>query len=180
MKQVVMLLSVLFILSCSEYSGQKSIGDKEWIASWIQPNDLIDTLNTWSAYRKTFEANEKGSAYIRLAVDSKYWLWLNDSLIVREGQLKRGPTPHSTYYDELDISPYLSEGENTLAILSWYFGKDGFSHKSSGKQGIIAEIWQEDRLMLGSDSTWKAIPHPAFSGLSAPPYPNWRLSESNI
>ena len=35
---------------------------------------------------------------------------------------------------------YLKEGENTIDILLWFFGIDGFSHLSSGKAGVIFSL----------------------------------------
>ena len=45
----------------------------------------------------------------RIACDSKYWLWINGDLVVFEGQLKRGPTPSDTYFDEIDLSQKLKK-----------------------------------------------------------------------
>lgn len=52
----------------------------------------------------------------RIAADSKYWLWINGRLVVFEGGLKRGPSPYDTYYDPVEIAPYLQNGENTIAV----------------------------------------------------------------
>lgn len=114
----------------------------------------------------------------RIAADSKYWMWINDSLVVFEGGLKRGPNPEGTYYDVVDLSPYLKEGENTLAVLLWYFGKDGFSHKSSGKAGFLFDA-RKDGVSIVSDPSWQATVYQAFQH-TGKPYPNYRLPESNI
>jgi len=90
--------------------------------------------NQWICYRKTIHlAKAPTQAMARIAVDSKYWLWINGELVVFEGQLKRGPTPKDTYFDRVDLTKHLRKGDNTIAVLVWYFGKDGFSHKRSGK-----------------------------------------------
>lgn len=136
-------------------------------------------VNQWSCFRKVValgKAPKKASA--RIAVDSKYWLWINGEQVVFEGQLKRGPTPNDTYYDEIDLLPYLKKGDNTIALLAWYFGKQGFSHKSSGKSGLIFDAEIDGKALL-SDASWKARIHPAFS--TAPgEVPNKRLPESNL
>ena len=36
----------------------------------------------------------------QLSVDSKYWLYINSQMVIREGQLKRGEEKESIYYDE--------------------------------------------------------------------------------
>ena len=107
-----------------------------WTADWIwSAND--GPSNTWMCFRKTFSLGTvPTSAIAKIAVDSKYWMWINGTMVVWEGGLKRGPTPNDTYYDEEDIKAYLTSGTNTIAILVWYWGKDGFAHNSSGKGGL--------------------------------------------
>ncbi|NHF58610.1 family 78 glycoside hydrolase catalytic domain [Flavobacteriaceae bacterium TP-CH-4] len=152
-----------------------------WKADWITAQDSLPEKNAWIAYRQSFiNKNITDSVKLRIAVDSKYWLYLNGELVVFEGGLKRGPTPEDTYYDEVDLTGKLKQGQNTLAILVWYFGKEGMSHKSSGRAALIAELWQGNRLVTQTDTGWKAIPHPAYASESAGPQPNWRLPESNI
>lgn len=138
--------------------------------------------NTWLCFRKEFDfspvCQEKVTAQI--AVDSKYWLYLNGNLIVREGGLKRGPTKNGTYYDELDLTDHLVEGKNLLAILVWHFGKSGFSHLSSGLGGLRCAVSLPNGTLY-TDSSWKVKKHTAF--VEADPNddpPNFRLVESNI
>jgi hypothetical protein len=77
-------------------------------ASWIGP--ASSASNQWIRFRKTFEVSEiPAQARAVIAADSQYWLWLNGTLIVRAGGLKRGPSPDSTYYDVLDLAHRLAE-----------------------------------------------------------------------
>ncbi|MEO0527391.1 MAG: alpha-L-rhamnosidase C-terminal domain-containing protein [Bacteroidota bacterium] len=152
-----------------------------WQASWITSENPLPKKNAWIAFRKQLVVeNVEIPIMLRIAVDSKYWLYLNGEMILFEGGLKRGPTPNDTYYDEVDLSGKLQKGTNTLALLVWYFGKEGMTHKSSGEAGMIAELYQNGQLMVKTDGTWKAIPHPAYIPKSADPQPNWRLPESNV
>ena len=148
-------------------------------ACWITVNDSnANKPNTWIAFRKDILLKRVPSKVLtQIAVDSKYWLWINGKQVVFEGGLKRGPTPQDTYYDELDIAPYLKKGENRIAVLLWYFGKDGFSHNSSGKSGLL---FGADALHLYSDESWRSGIHPAYSTAKGQPQPNYRLPESNI
>lgn len=150
----------------------------DWEASWIGVAEASAT-NQWIAYRKTVHLDHAPRrAVARIAADSKYWLWINGEPVVFEGQLKRGPTPVDTYYDEVDLASHLRKGDNTIAVLLWYFGKHGFSHNSSGKAGLLFEA-DVDGVRLLSDTSWEAMVHPAF-GDTAQPHPNRRLPESNI
>ena len=151
--------------------------DMEWTASRIAPRQSQNESNSWMNFRTEIELGSlPGQAMASIACDSKYWLWINGNQVVYEGQLKRGPTPEDSYYDEVDIAPFLQTGENTVAVLVWYFGKDGFSHNSSGEGGLV---FQCEEIGLESDEKWMARLDPGFEH-TAGPYPNFRLSESNI
>lgn len=148
-----------------------------WSASWIGPEE--SSLNQWTRYRRSFDVAEiPPQARARIAVDSKYWLWLNGELVVREGGLKRGPTPDGTYFDVVDLAPGLRKGPNTLAILVWHFGQHRFSHNSSGRSGLVFELDLPGGPLL-SDTAWRISPHPAF-GTSSDTAPNRRLPESSL
>ncbi|MBN2214836.1 MAG: hypothetical protein JW723_11375 [Bacteroidales bacterium] len=135
--------------------------------------------NTWACFRKSFELTKiPANAMTKISVDSKYWLWINEQMVVFEGGLKQGPTPDDSYYDQLDIVNYLRTGKNTIAVLVWYFGKDGFSHIDRGKGAFFMECELNDTTII-SDNTWKIKVHPAYENTSGD-NPNFRLPESNV
>ncbi len=153
-----------------------------WTAKWIWAPS--STTNQWVAFRRSFTLGSAPSkAVTQIAADSKYWLWVNGTLVVFEGQLKRGPNRTDTYYDEIDLAPYLTSGTNTVALLVWYFGKQGFSHSSSGKGGLL---FQSDittgstTSRLVSDTSWKHTVHPCYSNNTSGTQANFRLPESNV
>lgn len=154
-----------------------TMANSELKAQWIGTSK--PKPNQWICYRKSINLDtEPEKAVARIAVDSKYWLWIDGELVVFEGGLKRGPNPNDTYYDEVDLTEYFSNGYNTIAVLLWYFGKEGFSHKDSGKAGLVFE-GDIDGTSLISDKSWKVKIHPAY-GDTDEPHPNYRLPESNI
>jgi alpha-L-rhamnosidase len=144
---------------------------------WIGPGAEKNEPNTWLAYKKTVNiSNKRGSTIARIAADSKYWLWINGKLVVFEGGLKRGPNPADTYADEFDLAPHLKTGKNTIAVLVWFFGKDGFSHKNSGTAGLFFDC---PAAGIFSDRHWKCLKLEAYQ-TAGPPLPNYRLPESSI
>ncbi|HYD85143.1 MAG TPA: hypothetical protein VEA63_13855, partial [Opitutus sp.] len=152
-----------------------------WRASWIGI-DEPSRANQWTAFRRSFSIERvPATAPTRIAADSKYWLWVNGTLVVREGGLKRGPTPTDTYFDELDLAPHLRAGSNTIAVLVWHFGREGFSHKNSGRSGLLLQMDTPtaEAPLLVTDENWQARVHPAF-GDTGEPHPNMRLPEANI
>lgn len=136
-----------------------------------------DSTGSWTAFRKDVRLGSVPKTLtLKIAADSKYWLWINGEMVVREGGLKRGPARGEGYYDEVDIAPALRKGVNRIAILLWYFGKQGFSHQDSGQSGIIIDCANE---AFRSGKGYFARLHPAF-GVATEPLPNYRLPESNI
>lgn len=136
-----------------------------------------DSVGSWSCFRQdvTLE-NRPSEALAQICADSKYWLWINGELVVYEGNLKRGESPGSSYYDEVDIAGNLKRGRNTVAVLVWHFGQSGFSHVDSGKSGLYFSC---PAIGLVSDASWRACLHPAYS-VCGEPYANFRLPEPNI
>jgi hypothetical protein len=172
LKNVLLTGIVLFFV-------QSTQAQKNWTAQWITSPQVKNEANTWICFRKEADIPKVPAKMLAsLAADSKYWLWINGEMVVFEGGLKRGPSPDDTYYDEFDLAPYLKKGHNTIAVLLWYFGKEGFSHKDSGKAGLLFDC-SGSGVSLDSDETWKTLVHPAFSS-SDGVQPNWRLSESSL
>jgi hypothetical protein len=170
---------VLVIASCCAGLGLSSAATESinWSAQWVGPGNAAS--NSWICFRKVVSLPKVSSSVrARIAVDSKYWLWLNGKLVVFEGGLKRGPTPQGTYYDVVEIGPELKKGDNAIAVLVWYWGKSGFSHNSSGKAALLFEADVQGQKVV-SDATWKTTVHPAYEP-SAAPHPNYRLSEFNV
>jgi hypothetical protein len=85
----------------------QSVFSVNWTSQWIwQAAD--GPGDTWMCFRKNFTLSQvPDSATAYIAADSKYWLYVNDVLVVLEGGLKRGTTIKDAYYDEVDLTPYL-------------------------------------------------------------------------
>ena len=131
--------------------------------SWIW--DDTDDGDTWMCLRKTFVLSEAEAKEVRgyLAADSKYRLYVNGTPVIREGAIKRGMSPDSIYYDSVDLSDAFVAGENTIAVLAWYFGESGaFGYHTSKKAAFLMELDAGDH-KLSTDGTWKVKRNPAFS-----------------
>ena len=168
-------------LACATIASAESPSDHSWQAQWIGlpgTHEEASPPNLWTCFRKDFTLKEKpAAATARIAVDSKYWLWINGKLAVYEGGLKRGPNPNDTYFDRVDLAPFLRQGGNSIAVLTCFWGKEGFSHKNSGKSGFVFELEAGNEVL--SDTTWKTLRHPAY-GVTGDPHPNYRLQDANI
>ena len=167
------------VLVCMLAAQLKAADDFLPQSKWIGSEQCQSTPNTWLCFRKTVHLpGVPGEMIANIAVDSKYWLWINGKMVVFEGGLKRGPAPGATYYDQVDIAPYLEKGENTIALLVWHFGKNGFSHVNSGTAALLF-CAQGANLSIVSDKSWQCSVYRAYQNTEAP-FTNYRLSESNI
>lgn len=148
-------------------------------ALWITDPGFQTAENQWYQLRKVVNLKKQAeTAIAKISADSKYWLYINGELVVLEGQLKRGPNPNDTYFDEIDLAPWLCKGENTIAVQLWYFGRDGFSHNNSELAGFYFSCLAGKEKIV-SDSTWKFQPDGAFSD-AGEPHANFRLAESSV
>lgn len=131
-------------------------------------DDLAAEQDVWMNFRRDFTLDEvPNAAPVKISADAKYWMWINGVEVVFEGQLKRGPNPTDTYYDTLDIAPYLQPGNNTIAIQVWYWGGNkGFSNNPSGSAGLLFESdltdsGNEGKEVESGDGKWFALRNPA-------------------
>ena len=133
----------------------------KWDAQWIwQAAD--GPANTWMAFRKTFHIDKApDEAVANIAVDSKYWIWINGKLARFEGGIARGPRQGATYHEPLDMAPYLKQGENTIAVLVWYWGRSRKPHQDSGRGGLVLQA-DLGGYVLKTDQSWKLKVHPAY------------------
>ena len=93
------LLFISLLISIFSFGQSNS-----WKANRITSKDVQNESNTWINFRKDINLRIVPEKVIaKIACDPKYWLWINGEMIVFEGQLKRGPNPNDTYYDELDM-----------------------------------------------------------------------------
>ncbi|WP_182523682.1 alpha-L-rhamnosidase C-terminal domain-containing protein [Nocardioides dongkuii] len=155
-----------------------TVPDSPEDAYWIWSSDAT-SVNNWTAFRKTFTVDDvaelPATVNARIAAETKYWLHVNDELVVFEGSVKRGPNRHDSYVDNVDLRPHLKAGENTVAVLAVSYGRGGFAGPYAGKAGLFFEA---PDLGLRSNDTWKARKLDAYGSMSVDT--NYRLAEPNV
>ncbi|TNJ44993.1 family 78 glycoside hydrolase catalytic domain [Tamlana fucoidanivorans] len=168
---------LILIISTTTFATNPNWDNAQWI--WQQEDS---PSNTWMSFRKTIsidEIPEKVEAHI--SVDSKFWLWVNGEMVIFEGGLSRGPsqagewnrkekiTPANSWYETVNIQPYLKKGKNTIAVLVWFWGRETHkgTHIDSGKGGLLfsSEIGNQH---LVSDASWKVLQHPGYDNTIEP------------
>ena len=160
----------------------KRILKNDWNAKWIWcKEEEENSKNSWICFNKEIDIiNVPTKLRATIAAENIYWLYINGTCVVRDGGLKRGPTPTGCYFDEIEISDYLVKGKNLVSILVWYWGNEAsYSSSDAGQGGLLFEATNEN-ISIISDNSWSVIKNPAFKEDTGKMQPNYRLPESNI
>ena len=126
----------------------------KWI--WAKENDR---KNDWVIFVRDFNVNKLDEKVeVKIAVDSKYYLYINGEIAVFEGGLNRESLPGCGYADETDVTRFLKTGKNRIVLKCWYWGNEGRNNVDSGKAGLLFEC---PKLGFYSDKSWKCLRDPA-------------------
>lgn len=136
--------------SIPEYSTIPTEPKTDWNAKWIWDKDNLTQKNVWMCFsEKVNIAKKPESLLAHIAADSKYRLYINGETVIFEGGVKRGPEKDGSYYDSIDIAPYLQTGENVICALVWYWDNEtSYSYHSSGQGGFLFEAENGDISIL--------------------------------
>lgn len=88
-----------------------------------------------------------GRVVLNLSCDSDYALYINGRFVSGN---QYGDFPHYKIYDTLDVSEFLTKGENRIAIVVWYFGVGSQKYYPS-EPGLIFTFLQGGKAVLKSD-----------------------------
>lgn len=116
----------------------------KWI--WIAPKGRV---NEYGEFFTFFTTDGQTETVCRLSCDGDYTLFVNGKFVASN---QYGDFEHYKIYDEVDIAPFLQEGENTLAVLVWHFGEDTQRYLRA-QAGLIFEVAQGERLLTVSDES---------------------------
>jgi hypothetical protein len=128
-----------------------------------QPEHREDLKNLHTLIRKKFIVTiQIDSAYIDISGDDYYKLYINGRFV---GQ---GPAPayHFHYnYNRFDVAGFLAPGVNVIAVHLYYQGLINRVWNSGDyRQGLIAELWINDKLAQATDDSWKYLQAREFTG----------------
>lgn len=152
--------------------------DKTWAALWIQHSDFADMSpvdllykemlppepflhpvqlkHHHALFRKKFKLDLAAAGEIPLlldlSADDYYKLYVNGRYVAQ------GPAQNYKfhyYYNRLDISPFVMDGVNVIAVHVYYQGLVNRAYSSGDlRQGLIAELKAGDKVVCRSDESW--------------------------
>ena len=129
----------------------------------LEPMELPceEHRNRHILFRKKFRLDALGEqAMLYISADDYYKLYINGRFI------SQGPAPsyHFQYnYNTIDISDYLQEGENLIAVHTLYQGLINRVWQSGdNRHGLILDLEMDGKLLLASNETFKTALHTAY------------------
>lgn len=93
-----------------------------------------------------------GEAKCLLSCDGDYTLFVNGCYVASN---QYGDFEWYKSYDEVDITPYLKQGKNAVAVLVWHFGRDTQRYINA-QAGVIFEVVGKDGVLLASGENTRA------------------------
>ena len=108
--------------------------------------------NNHCMFRKTFEANGANKYTIDISADDYYKLYVNGTFVC---QGPGGGYHDKYYYNTADITPYVNDGKNVIAVHVYYQGLiNRVWNSGDNRQGMIADVYCNGEYAFGTDSSW--------------------------
>ena len=120
-------------------------------------------------FRRKFDLKIKPiDAKVFITADDYYKLYINGKFVCQ------GPSPsyHFNYnYNTVDVSEYLTEGENTVAVHTLYQGLINRVWQSGdNRHGLLMDIVADGEVVLKSDECFKTCPHTSYTEMGTVGY----------
>lgn len=130
----------------------------QWI--WVDKKNDDTKPNLNVCFRQSFHLDTlPRECILSVSADCRYVLYVNGE------QVAQGPArswPHKKQYDKLDLSRWLTQGENLLAFQVVRWGVSCSHDTGEGPGGLLAEVQMDGKPVLWTDSDWKALPQKAW------------------
>ena len=112
-------------------------------------------------YRKRVNLPHFNRAILKITADDCYKLYINGRFVTE------GPAPsypHHYFYNEIDVTDYLSEGESQFAVHTYYQGLINRVWVSGDlKQMMWCELYLDGEKILESDESWLTKYHTGYT-----------------
>ena len=125
----------------------------EWI--WATPTPECDE---YAEFCEVIDFRGR-EASICISADSNYVVYVNGSLAAF-GQY--ADYPYDKVYDKRDISAFMRQGKNVIAIRVWYYGIDTSSTYYPGKAGVIYSVYADGMSVANSSASTPSRISPTY------------------
>ena len=148
-------------ITAEEFSRQRPVNVFHKELDQVSLDHPEELLNKHFVFRRKFFLDRKcTSAILKITADDYYKLYVNGRAVTQ------GPAtsyPEYYYYNEIDISDFLAEGENLIAVHVYYQGLINRVWVSGDLRCMLwAELAIDGETQLVTDSHWKYSEHNAY------------------
>ncbi|MBE7045175.1 MAG: alpha-L-rhamnosidase [Ruminococcaceae bacterium] len=114
-------------------------------------------------FRKKFFVDSLEKATLFITADDYYKLYINGQFVTQ------GPAPGYAfhyYYNEIDVTPYLTQGENVIAVHTLYQGLINRVWVSGDdRHGLLFDLMQGENVLAKSDETVLCTLHDGYEAM---------------
>jgi len=112
-------------------------------------------------FKNKLELKKLAKTVIKISADDYYKLYVNGHFVTM------GPAsayPWAYYYNEVDISEYIVDGVNTIAVHTYYQGYINHAWISADlRAGFWCSLESDGKELLVSDESWRWADHTAYT-----------------
>lgn len=136
-------------------------------------NDEEKYCNKHILFRKKITLKEPTNAVLKITADDYFKLYINGRFVVQ------GPPPgypQKYYYMELDVSEFITAGENVFAVHTYYQGLINRVWVSGdGRASFWCELSVDGKTVMVSDGSWLTREHSGYSSCGVTGYDTYFL-----
>ncbi|MEO7487138.1 MAG: alpha-rhamnosidase, partial [Ferruginibacter sp.] len=155
------LLFITFLGNAQLNTINPDLLKKQWPANWISCPGISQREYGVYHFRKSFSLDKKPDHYIiHISADNRYRLWVNGTAVCS------GPARgdlYNWYFETVDLSPYLQQGRNTIAVQVWNLAIYAPTAQVSSRTGLIVQGDEAAQAMVNTDETWKVVKDEAYT-----------------
>lgn len=122
--------------------------------------DCSEHRNRHILFRKGFSYGG-GAAMLYISADDYYKVYINGVFVAQ------GPTPGYHFrcnYNTLDVTKYLRQGENVIAVHTLYQGLINRTWQSGdNRHGLLLDLEVAGQVLVSSDESFKTTPHTGYT-----------------
>ena len=133
---------------------------KEFSSKSVEKN-AEELCNRHTLFRKKAVLSKTQNAILKITADDYFKLYINGVFVTQ------GPPPsypQNYYYLEIDVTPYLKEGENVFATHTYYQGLINRVWVSGDLRSMFwCELSLDGKILLVTDESWLTATHTGYS-----------------
>ena len=127
----------------------------------VQPNPFAAVNNRHVLFRRKFTLDAVTQARVFITADDYYKLYVNGRFV---GQGPAPCHPIRQYYNEMEITPYLVAGENTIAVHTYYQGLvNRVWCSGDNRHGLLFDVVADGKTVAASDEETRQCLHTGYS-----------------